>query len=59
MDTKIRSLIKKLTLEEKVSLCSGSDFWHTREIERLGIPSVMVCDGPAGLRKQNLEDGRQ
>ncbi|MCR5474576.1 MAG: glycoside hydrolase family 3 C-terminal domain-containing protein [Lachnospiraceae bacterium] len=56
MDTKIRSLIKKLTLEEKVSLCSGSDFWHTREIERLGIPSVMVCDGPAGLRKQNLED---
>ncbi len=58
MDQKIRSLIKKLTLEEKVSLCSGSDFWHTKEIERLGIPSVMVCDGPAGLRKQDYEAGQ-
>ena len=53
MDSKIRSIIKKLTLEEKVSLCSGSDFWHTQEIERLGIPSVMVSDGPSGLRKQD------
>lgn len=55
MDSKIKSLVKKLTLEEKVSLCSGSDYWHTQEIERLGIPAVMVCDGPNGLRKQNLE----
>lgn len=52
MDSKIRSIVKKLTLEEKVSLCSGSDFWHTKEIERLQIPSVMVSDGPSGLRKQ-------
>lgn len=57
MESKIRSLIQKLTLEEKVSLCSGSDFWHTKEIERLGIPSVMVSDGPSGLRKQDYEAG--
>ena len=57
MDSKIRSLVKKLTLEEKVSLCSGSDFWHTKAIERLDIPAVMVCDGPSGLRKQNPEAG--
>ena len=57
MDSKIRSLIKELTLEEKVSLCSGSDFWHTKEIERLGIPSVMVSDGPSGLRKQDYDAG--
>ena len=57
MDHKIKSLIKNLTLEEKVSLCSGSDFWHTKEIERLGIPSVMVSDGPSGLRKQDYEAG--
>ncbi|MBX4148244.1 beta-glucosidase family protein [Paenibacillus lautus] len=41
-----------MTLEEKASLCSGKDNWHTKGIERLGIPSVMVTDGPHGLRKQ-------
>ena len=55
MDSKINSLIKKLSLEEKVSLCSGSDFWHTEEIKRLDIPAVMVSDGPAGLRKMDPE----
>ena len=48
----IKKLISKMTLEEKASLCSGLDFWHTKGIERLGIPSVMVSDGPHGLRKQ-------
>lgn len=48
----MRELISKMTLEEKASLCSGKDFWHTKGIERLGIPSVMVSDGPHGLRKQ-------
>lgn len=52
---KIKNLISKMTLEEKVSMCSGSDFWHTQAIERLDIPAVMVSDGPHGLRKQNLE----
>lgn len=49
----IKELIAKMTLEEKAGLCSGLDFWHTKGIERLGIPSEMVCDGPHGLRKQN------
>ncbi|MEK3723121.1 beta-glucosidase [Paenibacillus sp. FSL H8-0034] len=44
--------IAQMTLEEKASLCSGLDFWHTKGIERLGIPSIMVTDGPHGLRKQ-------
>lgn len=48
----IEALIAQMTLEEKASLCSGADTWHTRGIERLGIPSIMVTDGPHGLRKQ-------
>lgn len=52
---KITELISKMTLEEKAGLCSGADFWHTKGIERLGIPSVMVSDGPHGLRKQENE----
>ena len=44
--------IRKTDSEVIASLCSGLDFWHTKGIERLGIPSVMVTDGPHGLRKQ-------
>lgn len=42
-----------MTLEEKAGLCSGLDFWHTKPVERLSVPSVMVSDGPHGLRKQD------
>lgn len=48
----IEEMIASMTLEEKASLCSGKDFWHTKAIDRLGVPSVMMCDGPHGLRKQ-------
>ncbi|HJV13993.1 MAG TPA: glycoside hydrolase family 3 C-terminal domain-containing protein [Propionibacteriaceae bacterium] len=48
--------LSELTLEEKASLCLGSDFWHTAPVERLGIPAIMVSDGPHGLRTQ-LEQG--
>lgn len=51
----IKALVAQMTLEEKCGLLSGQDFWHTKSVERLGIPSVMVSDGPHGLRKQDQE----
>lgn len=51
----VKELIKEMTIEEKASLCSGLNFWNTKGIERLNIPSIMMTDGPHGLRKQAEE----
>ncbi|WP_112179866.1 beta-glucosidase [Paraliobacillus zengyii] len=48
----VNKIIDQMTLEEKVGMCSGLDFWYLKGIERLGVPSIMVTDGPHGLRKQ-------
>ncbi|MGF9697134.1 beta-glucosidase [Paenibacillus sp. MABNR03] len=53
MERNIRELVQQMTLEEKAGMCSGLDFWHLKGVERLGIPSIMVTDGPHGLRKQD------
>ena len=49
----IQNLISQMTLEEKAGMCSGADFWQLKSVERLGIPSVKVTDGPHGLRAQD------
>jgi beta-glucosidase len=45
------ALVARMTLAEKAGLCSGRDFWTTKPVARLGIPSIFMTDGPAGLRK--------
>jgi beta-glucosidase len=50
MMTDIENLISKMTLDEKISLLAGADLWKTVAIERLGIPSFKVTDGPNGSR---------
>lgn len=53
MEKRIQAQLEQMTLEEKASLCSGLNFWKLKGVERLDIPSVMMSDGPHGLRKQN------
>lgn len=48
----IEKTLQKMSLEDKVALCSGADFWTTKAFDQYGIPSLFMCDGPHGLRKQ-------
>ena len=57
MSISVEEIFDQLTLEEKAGLCSGNDFWHTKPVKRLGLESIMMSDGPHGLRKQ-MEDGK-
>lgn len=52
MSRQVKDIIKQMTLEEKASLCSGLNMWQTKAVERAGIPSIVMTDGPHGLRKQ-------
>jgi beta-glucosidase len=47
----IEDLIAKMTLEEKAALCTGASPWMTTPVERLGIPRLVMTDGPHGLRR--------
>ncbi|SHL58429.1 beta-glucosidase [Anaerocolumna jejuensis DSM 15929] len=47
-----KDIIQQMSLEDKIALCSGADFFHTKEMKHYGIPEMMMCDGPHGLRKQ-------
>jgi beta-glucosidase len=50
MDEKIETLLKEMTLEEKISMLAGADMWRTVPVKRLGIPTIKVTDGPNGAR---------
>lgn len=46
-----REIVAQLSLEEKAALTVGRDFWTTQPVERLGVPSIWLTDGPTGMRK--------
>ncbi len=48
-----REILALMTLEEKAAICDGENFWNLKAMEKYGIPSIMVCDGPHGLRKKD------
>jgi len=51
MSENIQSIISQMTLEEKAALCTGASAWTTVPIERLGVPEMIVSDGPHGVRR--------
>ncbi len=54
---KIELILQQMTLEDKIALCSGENFWETKSYEKYGIPSIHLSDGPNGLRKQERGSG--
>ena len=56
LNTKIDAIVKKLTLEEKISMLHANSIFGTSGVERLGIPGLMTDDGPLGVREDVKEN---
>ena len=57
MTPRVEQLLGQMTLEEKVGLVAGVDFWHNPGVPRLGIPALKVTDGPSGARGEQWTGG--
>lgn len=50
VDQRVQNLLKRMTLEEKATMLSGSGWMESAPIPRLGIPAIKMADGPMGVR---------
>jgi len=48
----IKIIIEQMTLEEKIALCSGRNFFYTKSFQKYNLPSIAMADGPHGVRRQ-------
>jgi len=55
MEQKVKDILSRMTLKDKIALCNGADFWHSKAMERYGIPAITMSDGPHGVRCQKGE----
>ena len=53
----MENILSQMSLEDKIAFCEGANFWETKAFEKYGIPAMFVCDGPNGLRKQDVTGG--
>ena len=58
-ENRVEDLLNRLTIEEKILLIRGRDFWTTNPIERLKIPSFGMTDGPLGVAWQSSHRGHR
>lgn len=57
MEERIQNILSRMTLEDKIALCNGADFWHSKAMEQYGIAAITMSDGPHGLRcRKNAAD---
>lgn len=58
VDRRLDSLVQELSLEEKVQLLTGRDFWTTMPVEKIGLRSMVMSDGPSGVRGEMWDERR-
>ena len=57
MAFQVEEILERLTIKEKIDLLAGIDFWHTKSVPRLQVPSIRLSDGPNGVRGTRFFNG--
>src|SRR3954468_14460755 len=55
-DLELEKRVGALTLEQKVRLLTGADFWSLHSEPAVGLRRLVVSDGPAGVRGETWDE---